>query len=94
MPISTAPYTRKYLHCKSRGHEGTVDCGFCGRKVPRYKAFVKYRGLRITDPTILQQVDKKYIHMQRQKMYVCPACARHHKIRQPGKTVRKKHLNR
>lgn len=94
MPISEAPYTRKYAHTKSRGHEGLVVCGYCGRQVPRYKTFVKFRGFRITDPTVLQQVDRTQIHMFSRKIYVCPSCARYHKIVQRGKTVRKKHLGR
>ena len=27
-------------------------------------------------------------------MYACPSCARHHKIVQKGRTVRKKHIRR
>lgn len=94
MPISTAPYTRKWEHTRSRGHESSVTCGYCGRQVPRYKAFTKYRGFRITDPTILQAVDKSQLHMFSQKMYVCPSCARSHKIVQVGKTRQKRHMNR
>ncbi len=94
MPISVAPYTRKYHHTKSRGHESAVDCGYCGRKVPRYKCIVKFRGFRFTDPAILKMVDRKSIHMASNKMYICPSCARHHKVVEKGKTVRKKHLNR
>ncbi len=94
MPISKAPYTRKYQHTKRRGHEQLVTCGYCGKKVPRYKTFLKTRGFRITDPTILQQVDRSQIHLFRQKLYVCPSCARFHKIVQRGRTVRKKHLRR
>jgi ribosomal protein S26 len=94
MPISVAPYTRKYKHTKTRGREGTVNCGFCGRKVPRYKTFPVFRGFRITDPLILQQVDRSQMHLFNQKIHACPACARHRKIVQAGKSVRKKHLNR
>jgi len=79
LPISEAPYTRKYAHTASRGHETLVTCGYCGRQVPRYKTFVKYKGFRITDPVI------------KQKMYVCPSCARYHKVVQRGKSVQKKH---
>jgi small subunit ribosomal protein S26e len=93
MPIGQAPYTRHYQHTKSRGHETNVTCGYCGRLVPRYKTFIKYRGFRITDPSILQQVDSRYIHMSKQKMYVCPSCARYHKIVQRGKSVQKKHIH-
>ncbi|HIQ49723.1 MAG TPA: hypothetical protein EYH56_00850 [Nanoarchaeota archaeon] len=94
MPISVAPYTRKYEHTKRRGRESTVLCGFCGKKVPRYKTIVTYRGFRITDPLILQSVDKRMVHLFKQKIYVCPSCARFHGIVQKGKTVRKKHLER
>ena len=93
MPISQAPYTRHYQHTKTRGHETSVTCGYCGKLVPRYKTFIKYRGFRITDPSILQQVDSRYIHMSKQKMYVCPSCARYHKIVQRGKSVQKKHIH-
>ncbi len=92
MPVSEAPYTRSYEHTKHRGRESTVLCGVCGKKVPRYKALVTYRGFRITDPVILQQVDKRQIHLTRHKIYVCPSCARFHGIVQRGKTKRKKHL--
>jgi len=92
MPISTAPYKRKYAHTKSRGREGTVTCGICGREVPRYKTFIMRKGFRITDPLILQQVDRRYIHMTQQIMRLCPSCARFRGIAQPGKSVRKKHM--
>ena len=92
MPISKAPYKRSYDHTKGRGREGNVKCTFCGRRVPRYKAFVKFRGFRITDPTLRKQVQRYNIHMFSRKMYVCPACARHRRIVKPGKSVRKKHL--
>ncbi|MDI6798507.1 MAG: hypothetical protein QMD12_00710 [Candidatus Aenigmarchaeota archaeon] len=92
MPISTAPYRRKYAHTKSRGREATVSCGVCGREVPRYKTFTVTKGLRITDPLILQQVDKRFIHMMRSRMRLCPSCARFWGIAQPGKSVRKKHM--
>ena len=94
MPVSKAPYTRKYQHSHQRGHEQLVTCAKCGKKVPRYKAFIKYTGFRISDPGILQDVDRSQIHMMRQKKYVCPKCARFYKIVQPGRSVRKKHLNR
>jgi len=92
MPISTAPYKREYAHTKSRGREGTVTCGICGRQVPRYKTFITRKGFRITDPLILQQVDRRYIHMTQQVMRLCPSCARFRGISQPGKSVRKKHM--
>jgi len=94
MPVSVAPYTRKYKHTKTRGREGTVTCGYCGKRVPRYKTFTKHRGFRITDPAILQAVDRSHMHFFSQKLQVCPSCARHHKIVQKGKSVRKKHLRR
>ncbi|MEM7821589.1 MAG: hypothetical protein QXX38_02125 [Candidatus Aenigmatarchaeota archaeon] len=92
LPVSTAPYRRKYAHTKSRGREKTVTCGVCGREVPRYKSFVVRKGFRITDPLILQQVDRRMIHLMTKEMRVCPACARFWGISQPGKSVRKKHM--
>lgn len=92
MPISTAPYRRKYWHTKSRGREGTVACEICGRQVPRYKTFTKMKGMRISDPLILQQVDRRMIHLMTQEIRLCPSCARFQGIHQPGKSVRKKHM--
>lgn len=92
MPVSTAPYKRKYLHTKKRGREGIIICSFCGRKVPRWKTFVVRRGFRITDPTILRQVDKRMLHMMKGTLRVCPSCARFHHIVKRGKSVRKKHM--
>jgi len=92
LPVSTAPYKRSYKHTKKRGRERTVNCDVCGREVPRYKTFVVYKGLRITDPTILQQTDRRFIHLLKRKMRVCPSCARCWGIVQPGKSKRRKHL--
>lgn len=94
MPISTAPYRRKYEHTKSRGRETTVACGICGRQVPRYKTFVVRKSFKITDPTILQQMDKRFIHTLSRTIRICPACARFHGVVKPGKSVRKKHMER
>lgn len=94
MPISTAPYTRKYAHTKSRGSESTVRCDFCQREVPKYKTFSVTRGFRISDPAILQQVDRRMIHLMQRRMRACPSCARYRGIVQPGKSVRKKHMQR
>lgn len=94
MPISTSPYKRKYAHTKSRGREITITCDVCGREVPKYKTFTIYKKFRITDPLILQQVDKRMIHLMSRRMRVCPACARFRGIVQPGKSVRKKHMRR
>ena len=92
MPISTAPYKRTYAHTKRRGKEGFVKCGFCGKSVPRWKAFIKHKGFRISDPVLRKQVKRYNVHMFSRKMYVCPSCARFRKVVKPGKSVRKKHL--
>ena len=93
MPISTAPYKRSYLHTKARGRETPIYCGICGRLVPRYKTFPMKRGFILNDPVIFQNVDKKYIHvLPKRKIRLCPSCARFHGVVQPGKSVRKKHL--
>ncbi|MCD6403168.1 MAG: hypothetical protein J7K98_02470 [Candidatus Aenigmarchaeota archaeon] len=89
MPISTAPYKRTYKHVSRRGRESLVKCDMCGRYVPRWKTFVVVKGFRITDPYILKQVDKRYIHMLKRKLRVCPKCARFYGIVNPGKSVRK-----
>ncbi|MBI2545256.1 MAG: hypothetical protein HYW22_01495 [Candidatus Aenigmarchaeota archaeon] len=90
MPISTAPYTRSYHHSSSRGREINVVCDGCGRQVPRYKTFVQRRGMRLNDPVIQQQVDRRMIHLMGKIMRYCPSCARFRHISQPGKSVRKK----
>lgn len=92
MPVSTAPYKREYAHTKRRGKEGLVKCRFCGRSVPRWKAFVKFKGFRISDPALRKQIPRYNIHMFHQKIYVCPSCARFRHVVKPGKSVRKKHL--
>jgi small subunit ribosomal protein S26e len=92
MPISTAPYTRKYWHTKTRGKEATVRCESCGREVPKYKTFTITKGFRISDPLILQQVDRRMIHLMARKVRLCPSCARYRGISQPGKSIRKKHM--
>lgn len=94
MPVSTAPYRRKYWHTKTRGREATVKCEYCGRDVPRYKTFTITKGFRISDPLILQQVDRRMIHMMTRRIRICPACARFRGVSQPGKSVRKKHMVR
>jgi hypothetical protein len=60
--------------------------------VPRWKTFIKIKGFRISDPVILQQVDRRFIHMMSRKIRLCPSCARFQGISQPGKSVRKKHM--
>ncbi|MFB6075660.1 MAG: hypothetical protein ABEK17_00810 [Candidatus Aenigmatarchaeota archaeon] len=90
IPESKAPYKRTYKQGKSKGHQQRVRCGFCGKKVPRFKAFTTYSGFSITDPTIRKQVDDKHIHTAKKKQYVCPSCARHRGIVEKGKSPRKK----
>jgi len=63
----------------------------CGRKVPRWKTIAVVRGFRINDPLILQQVDKRFIHLQSRKIRVCLKCARFYGYVQKGKSVRKKY---
>ena len=94
MPISEAPYKRSYQHGTSRGREATVVCDGCGRQVPSYKTFTKRVGMRINDPVIMQQVDRRMIHMMQKIMRYCPSCARFRHIVQPGKSVRKKGFSR
>lgn len=91
MPISRAPYKRTYKHSISRGKEYRISCDFCKRLVPRYKTFVITRRLSILrDPTLSKRIDKRFVHMTKRKLRVCPACARFRGIVQPGKSVRRK----
>jgi len=75
-----APYTRGWKTTGGRGHQAVVDCGFCGRKVPRHKTFTEFRGFRITDPLLRRMIARQDISTFEQKMYVCPSCARHRGI--------------
>jgi len=80
-----APYKRGYHHTKSKGRESSVTCGFCGRKVPRWKAFTQFRGFRISDPVLRKQLDHRQMSMFQRKIYVCPGCARFRGIVKVGK---------
>ncbi len=81
----SAPYRRTYKHTRSKGHESTVNCGFCGRIVPRWKTFVVFRGFRL-DPSLRKQVDMRYTSSFSRKMYACPSCARFRGIVQAGRS--------
>lgn len=82
----SAPYRRGYHHTKSKGHESTVTCGYCGKTVPRWKTFVTYKGFRITDPFLRKQIDRNYTSMFSRKMYACPSCARYRGIVKAGRS--------
>lgn len=81
-----APYRRGYKHTGGKGHESTVDCGYCGRKVPRWKTFVKYQGFRISDPTLRKLIDRRHISTFNRKIYACPSCARFRGIVRVGRS--------
>ena len=86
----TAPYKRGYKHTKSKGSESNVVCGFCGRTVPRWKSFSTYKGFRITDPVLRQQIDRKAMSMFQRKEYACPSCARFRGIIKIGRSRKSK----
>lgn len=91
MPISRAPYKRTYKHSISRGKEYRIPCAFCKRLVPRYKTFILTKTIRVaSDPFLAKQLDRRFLHFTKQKLRVCPACARFRGIVQPGKSVRRK----
>lgn len=74
-------YRREWKHTKTRGRETIVTCGFCGRKVPKYKTFSVFRGFRITDPLLRGELrNKGSLRLLQSKMYACPGCARFHHI--------------
>ncbi|MCD6215695.1 MAG: hypothetical protein J7J92_01315 [Candidatus Aenigmarchaeota archaeon] len=81
-----APYKRTYKHTRRRGSESTVVCTFCGKRVPRFKAFALERGFRISDPIIKRNVDMKHVSTFSQKVYACPSCARHRGIIKIGRS--------
>jgi small subunit ribosomal protein S26e len=86
MLTMSAPYKRGYNHTKSKGHESMVNCGFCGRQVPRWKTFVTYRGFRINDPVLMKQLDRRQVSLFSRKMYACPSCARFRGIVKIGRS--------
>ena len=76
-------YKRGWHHTKSRGREGTTNCGFCGRRVPKYKTFPIVKGFKITDPVLKKELGytgRYGLTLMQNKVYACPACARHRNI--------------
>ncbi len=76
-------YKRGWHHTKTRGREGTVTCGFCGKRVPKYKTFPTFKGFRISDPLLKQELGVRGrggLSLSTSKVYACPACARHRNI--------------
>ncbi|MBI4162430.1 MAG: hypothetical protein HY513_02005 [Candidatus Aenigmarchaeota archaeon] len=88
-----APYTRGYKHTGGKGHETVVNCDFCGKKVPRWKTFVTYKGFRISDPVLKKQIDPRFTSMFSRKMYACPSCARYRGIVKIGRSRKSRHSN-
>lgn len=80
MPIGRAPYKREHHQTRARGHQATVFCSFCGRKVPRHKCFISHRGFNITDTALRREIDLRNVSGSFLKQYACPACARHRGI--------------
>lgn len=80
--MSRKYYKRGWSHSKTRGRESTVDCGFCGKRVPRYKTFPVVKGFRITDPLLKKElaIYGRGMSLMQSKTYACPACARHRNI--------------
>ncbi|MBL7160493.1 MAG: hypothetical protein ISS93_01435 [Candidatus Aenigmarchaeota archaeon] len=73
-------YKRGWSHTKTRGKEGTVNCGFCGRRVPKYKTFPIVKGFGISDPALRKEIGYRRGPLFQNKIYACPACARHRNI--------------
>lgn len=73
-------YKRGWHHTKTRGREGTVRCGFCGRLVPKYKTFAVMRSFGITDPSLRKELGYRRGALFQSKTHACPACARHRNI--------------
>ena len=77
-------YRRGWSHTKTRGKEGTVTCGFCGRKVAKYKTFPTMKGFGLNDPVIRSELGARggrgALMLSSTKVYACPACARHRNI--------------
>lgn len=81
--MARSAYKRGWSHTKTRGREGTVTCGFCGRKVPRYKTFPVVKGFTINDPVLKKELGdraRRGLMLSTNKVYACPGCARHRNI--------------
>ena len=85
-----APYRRVYKHTGTRGKEKYVECEYCKKSVPRYKAIVRYRGFSINDPLLK---DVKTLSLKR-KIYICPSCARFRGIVEIGRSRKSRTPNR
>ncbi len=85
-----APYKRVHKHGRGRGTESMVICSFCGKKVPKYKTFLKKSGFSISDPTMKKEITKNSLMLPSKRLYVCLSCARHRKISLPGKSRKSK----
>jgi ribosomal protein S26 len=76
-------YKRGWTHTKTRGKESMVTCGFCGRRVPKYKTFPTFKGFGISDPAIKAEIGirgRRGMNLLSAKVYACPGCARHRNI--------------
>ena len=80
-----APYKRKYSHT-GRGNESSVNCTYCGKKVPKWKSIPVFKGFRISDPVLKKQIDSRFVSTFNRKMCVCPSCARHRGIVKIGRS--------
>lgn len=79
-------YSRGWGHTKRRGHEGSVNCGFCGRLVPKYRTFAVVRGFSINDPGLRKDLaGAGNLDFLGTKIHACPSCARHRKIVQKNR---------
>ncbi len=86
--MAKAPYVREYKQSKSRGKDYVIRCDGCGRKVPRFKTFVSYKGFRL-DYDIIKMVGRENVHVSAIKAHYCPKCARNLGIVQPRKLGRR-----
>ncbi|AAR38898.1 NEQ043 [Nanoarchaeum equitans Kin4-M] len=63
----------------------TVRCYYCGRILPKEKAYVIY-----TKPNVAGELSENEViavFSQKRKIYVCPSCARHRGIKDHRKEV-------
>ncbi len=77
-------YKRGWSHTKRRGHETNVNCGFCGRIVPKFRTFAVVKGFGIKDPALRKEIGGD-IPFLTSKLYACPSCARHRSIVQKNR---------
>ncbi len=69
--------TKKWGKYRQGGTSTTIECTFCGRKTPKFKALPVQKGFSIGK---IPGIDRHQFHASRVKSYACISCAKHRHI--------------